>query len=80
MPATRNPPPPRTYASKALSAGEGVYKRVRGFVPAAAEPYVSQVEDSAVAYAAPYAALANDKAAEVLAAVDAKVRRRRSGV
>lgn len=62
----------KTYASKALSAGEGVYKRVRGFVPAAAEPYVSQVEDSAVAYAAPYAALANDKAAEVLAAVDAK--------
>ncbi|GBF96333.1 hypothetical protein Rsub_09403 [Raphidocelis subcapitata] len=63
----------KNYASLALSAGEGVYKRARGFVPSAVEPYVSQAEDSAVATAAPYAALANDKAAEVLAAVDAKV-------
>lgn len=63
----------KSYAAWALGMGESTYKAARGFVPAFADPYIAQAEDAAVSYAAPLVASANDKAAELLSAVDAKL-------
>ncbi|GBF97312.1 hypothetical protein Rsub_10003 [Raphidocelis subcapitata] len=63
----------RDYAGSALTVGEGVYRKLRAFVPAAVDGYVCQVEDVAAVAAAPIAALAQDKAEDLLAAVDGKV-------
>lgn len=63
----------RSYATSAITLGEGLYYKARGIVPSAAEGIVSQVEDKATSVAAPIVALVQDKAVELLAAVDTKV-------
>lgn len=63
----------RSYASAAVTRGEGLYKTARGFVPSFVEPYVARLEDSATAVAAPLVVQVQDKAAGLLAAVDVKV-------
>lgn len=63
----------RSYTSAFVGYGEGVYRKARSYVPGVAEPYVGQLEDSTTALAAPLIARVQDKAAELLAAVDGKV-------
>jgi hypothetical protein len=66
----------RSYATTAVTIGEGVYKKARAFVPSAVEPYVTQVEDKAAEMAAPLVSKVQDKAAELLTTIDGKVRKR----
>lgn len=63
----------RGYSATALALGENLYRKLRGFVPAPAEPLLEQAEDTAAAIVAPLFAIAQDRAAELLNRVDGKV-------
>jgi hypothetical protein len=62
-----------TYASQATSLAGHVYTQARTFVPGLAEPYVQQLEDTAITYGLPYVTVAQDTAEKVLGSVDAQV-------
>jgi hypothetical protein len=61
------------YATQATSLANNVYCQARGFVPASLEPFVVQLEETAVSITVPYVTLAQDAAEKVLSSVDAQV-------
>lgn len=63
----------QAYASSALVLAESSYKTARSFVPGFVEPYVQQLEETAVALGAPYLTAAQDTAEKVVRSVDAQV-------
>lgn len=63
----------QTYAASATNLAGSVYTTARTYVPAFAEPYVQQAEETAVAFTAPYVTVAQDKAEKVLSSLDGQV-------
>lgn len=63
----------QTYAASATTLAAGVYTTARTYVPAFAEPYVQQAEETAVAFTAPYVTAAQDKAEKVLSSLDSQL-------
>jgi hypothetical protein len=61
------------YATQATSLANNVYTQARSFVPASLEPFVVQLEETAVSITVPYVTLAQDAAEKVLSSVDAQV-------
>jgi hypothetical protein len=60
-------------ASGAVTFAESVYSRAKSYTPSFAAPYVTKVEDTVVARAAPALATAADTAEKLLRAVDEQV-------
>lgn len=63
----------QTYAQQALGFTESFYKSARSYLPSAAEPLFSWVEDTATTYGAPYLTWAQDSSEKVLRTLDGKV-------
>jgi hypothetical protein len=60
-------------ATSALNFAESGYRSARALVPSVAEPYVSQLEETAISTGAPLLTTAQDVADKVLRSVDAQV-------
>jgi len=63
----------QAYAAQATGLATNVYTQARGLVPGFAEPFVLQLEETAITLAVPYVTVAQDTAEKVLSTVDTKV-------
>jgi hypothetical protein len=63
----------QAYVLQALTMSEAFYKSARGYVPSAADPLLSWVEDAATTYGAPYVSWAQDSGEKLLRNLDSKV-------
>jgi len=63
----------QAYAAQATGIAGNVYSQARTLVPGFAEPFVQQLEETAINLAVPYVTAAQDTAEKVLSGVDTQV-------